>query len=105
MKNLIKTPLLLSLIAFSAFTNAAIESKYSTKGYPYKDLIERTQEVKIIYSENTQSITCRVEVTDENSQWLSDSKTISHQTFAEAPLASCLSREDAKNQLAKTYAS
>ena len=105
MKNAFKTIVLLSIAILTPVCNAAIETMYSAKGYPYKDLIERAEEVKIIYSENANSVTCKVAITSTADHWLSDSKTISHKTFAEAPLASCLSREDAKAQLANTYAS
>lgn len=103
MKKLINIALLFSLAGFCAVSNANTTTLFSEKGYPYKDLIQRTESVKIIYTEDNQEVTCKVAVTSHDHNWQSNTKTVNHKAFEQAPLASCLTREEAKNLLAQTY--
>lgn len=129
MKKGIKNPLLTAaitgLVLFSGLTNAAIKVNvdkintsnkvYTSKGYPYKNLIHRTNEVKIYYSEKTSksnghkhshhSIRCRVEVELEGTIYKSVTKEVDQQSFKAEPLSSCLSRERAKQILSASFSS
>ena len=105
MKTANKFILIASLILASAVNTAKAETLFSEKGYPYRDLIQRAEQVKIIYSENKQDVTCKVEVNHAEHPWISQDKTTSQDEFNQAPLASCLSRKEAIALLAKTYES
>lgn len=96
--------LILSLTLTSGFVYAETEMLYSEKGYPYKNLINRSDKVKIIYSEKDASVDCRVEVELQGTTWKSNSLQVKKQDFETAPLSSCLGREKAKQMLASTYA-
>ena len=96
--------LLFSVVTATSLVNASeYPMVFTDKGYPYKDLIQRTEEVKIIYTENDQSITCRVEVNIDGVDLTSQKLTISKKAFKETPLASCISRKRARQMLAATF--
>jgi hypothetical protein len=72
-------------------------------GYPYKLLINRTDIIKIIYSESDDNISCKV-IISWNEQELQTSLThITKEQFNKKPLASCLPRKEAKVILARTF--
>jgi hypothetical protein len=93
----------ISLNAIISNASAQSEQIYSEKGYPYKDVIKRTDTVKIIYTENAQEIACKVLISFANEIYQSAEKAVSKKAFDNAPLASCLARSEAKKILAKTF--
>lgn len=97
--------LFISLNALISNANAQLEQVYSEKGYPYKDVISRTNEVKIIYTEKSQVVACKVLISLEDGIYESTQKDVSKKAFDNAPLASCLARSEAKSVLAKTFSS
>lgn len=97
--------IILSLHLLGAETAIAQNNTlFSSQGYPYKQLISRSDSVKIIYSENQQLVQCRVAITIDNDIHKSKALDVNKNRFQKAPLASCLGREDAKNFLAKSFA-
>ncbi len=106
MNNIIKTLILLNIILTSS-ANAAlqpVETMYSEKGYPYKLLIERADSVNIIYTENKENqIQCSVKLEFNQKQWDSSTVSVSKSKFDDAPLASCLARDNAKEWLAHIF--
>ena len=105
MKNLLKYSTIASLLIVSAISNAEQNNLYTEKGYPYKDLVLRSQEVKLIYSQNDQNITCKVSVDTGKGATILQSHIVEPDKFQQAPLASCLLREDAIELLAETFRS
>ena len=107
MKNTIKTLLLSAVLlttSLSALTVQAAEKKLtSAMGYPYKLLINRVSEIKIIYSEDAKNINCKVVVNWHEQEIKSQSIRVSRESFNEKPLASCLPRNKAKSMLAATF--
>jgi hypothetical protein len=97
---------LLTLLAasLSVMTVQAAEEKLnSAMGYPYKLLINRASEVKIIYSHAAENINCKVVVNWHDQEIKSQSILVSRASFNEKPLASCLPRNNAKSMLAATF--
>lgn len=103
MKGLLKKSL--QNIAYASvllFCNLAIAEQLTVNvanNYPYKNLINRTDDVKIIYITNNKSFVCRVEVILGNMKWASVEKKISKEFFNNDPLSYCLSRELAEKIL------
>lgn len=105
MKTLLKTLILLSLSSISLMASAELSMVFTEKGYPYKNLVNRTESVKIFYTEKDHEVSCRVEVEVDGTNWKSAKQQVSKQAFSETPLASCLSRDRAKQILAATFGS
>ncbi|WP_416307021.1 hypothetical protein [Neptunicella sp. SCSIO 80796] len=101
--------LYLGFIALALICQSALSAEmvhlYSSKGYPYSRLIQKTDSVKIFYTENNAEIDCKIEVNWRGDKWLSPARKVTQAEFNQAPLASCLPRSLAKEVLAKTYAS
>lgn len=103
MKSIVKTLLIISVVAIFGSANAETNMLYTEKGYPYKDLVNRSNEVKIIYSENKSKVVCRVEVDMNGTVWQSPSNDVTKTRFEQTPLSSCLPRERAKQILASSF--
>jgi len=71
--------------------------------YPYKNLMGRTDDVKVFYTTNDKVFTCRVVVRLDNMKWTSVEKQISKQLFNNDPLSNCLSKDSAKRILTQTF--
>ncbi len=76
---------------------------YSEAGYPYKNLIHKSQSVKIFFTEKEQNISCRVNVSLPSQSTTSNTIEVSKKQFEATPLASCLPRDQAKKLLAFAY--
>jgi len=94
---------LILLLTLNSSVQANQDKLYSAKLHPYNLLLSRTETVKIIYSENKEEIHCKVEVNWKNEQVTSEQVSVNKVAFNKEPLASCLSREKAKNILARTF--
>jgi len=96
-----------SMISITAKAEDAKLTSYekltSTMGYPYKLLIDRSDSVKIIYSESSDMINCKVTVRWSEQEIHAQPKQVSKEKFDEKPLASCLDRTKAKAILARTF--
>jgi len=96
--------LLIVLLVLSAkYANASELKLYSTMGYPYKLLLTRSEEIKIIYSEIADKVTCRVEILENGRRTITQNVEAKSKHFNEKPLASCLPRNEAKKLLAQTF--
>lgn len=95
--------LLMGAYTAISYANTVHEKLYSEKGYPYKELIQRSDSVKIFYTEKDALVNCKVEVNNQQDVWTSTAVSITKDSFTEAPLASCLKRNKAKEILASTY--
>ncbi|WNC71736.1 hypothetical protein RGQ13_16690 [Thalassotalea psychrophila] len=96
----------IALISIYLFCNLAIAEQITidaANNYPYKDLINRTSDVKIIYITNNESFSCKVEVVLDKMKWVSTEKKISKEFFNNDPLSNCLSSEKAKQILFQTF--
>ncbi|WP_448555854.1 hypothetical protein [Thalassotalea montiporae] len=85
--------------------DSKLEKIYSHQGYPYKQLINRANEVKLSFTETelNSTVTCHVLVQLNNQLFESEQVSIPQQAFAEKPLASCLDRQQAKKLLAASF--
>ena len=103
MNKLVKPLIFAGLMALSVTASAGMETVFTVKGYPYKDLVQRSDRVKLIYTEDESGVECHVEV-DINSQTLkSDRQQATQDHFDAQPLASCLTRDHAIQFLAHTF--
>jgi len=76
---------------------------FSQEGFPYKLLIARADSIKILFIEKAGSIECRTRVIDHQKEQTTEVVLVSKKQFNEKPLASCLSRDKAKELLADTF--
>ncbi|WP_158966839.1 hypothetical protein [Paraglaciecola sp. L3A3] len=72
------------------------------EGYPYKMLIKRTSQVKLIYK-GAKNITCRVEIQYKQQTWVGQTYNTNQKNFANKPLTECMDRELAKKILKATF--
>ena len=98
---------LASIILFTSSNSLAelnlTEEVYAQKGYPYEGLVDRSEQVKIFYTQGTDKISCRVEVSQNGQIWLGEEHNTSLKKFNQKPLRVCMNREEAKKLLAKTF--
>lgn len=100
------------LFSFSLLTfgNALAQSNrdadmYVSSGYPYEDVVQRFDLVKIRYIEHkdTEQIQCRVELARKGVISESNPVYTNPKDFLNTPLKACLSRHEAKQALAATF--
>lgn len=101
--NMLKRLLFISVLLFCNLARAEYITISTADIYPYKNLIERTDTVKVFYIKNDGNLSCRVEVLLGNMKWASAKKKISKEFFNHAPLSNCLSRETAEKILLQTF--
>lgn len=98
-----------SLLWSNAYANSNLvninlnEKIFTQKGYPYKDLVQRTELVKLHYNDAGESVNCSVEIISGSQVWFSPSLNISKRSFKKAPFASCIERSFAKKVLNSTH--
>jgi len=103
MKTLPLYLLIIAILACSLTLKANDENVYSSKGYPYKQLLARAITVKIIFTEDEQQVRCKVEVNLADERITTEQRNVTKTDFEQQPLASCLLRDKAKTLLAKTF--
>jgi hypothetical protein len=105
--NKFKTLTLASVITLASTYSLAelnqVKKVYTQNGYPYEALVDRSQEVKIFYTEQENNVRCRVEVIQDGQVWKGEAQIASAKKFSEKPLRACINRNDAKKLLAKTF--
>lgn len=76
-----------------------------SSGYPYRDLVQRFDEVKIRYSDADElnRINCSVEVKLQSQGFTASTQTARAKDFDSTPLKTCISRGEAIELLAKTF--
>ena len=97
--------ILISTLAFSTNSLAKLNAQdkiNSVEVYPYNLLIQRTDQIKVIY-QGEQQITCRVEILKDELQWSGDTQVVKADKFKQNPLRHCLDRDHAKQILASTF--
>ena len=96
-----------TIMLFTATSSLAelkqTEKVYTKKGYPFGGLVDRSEEVKIFYTEQADNITCRVEVLQNGKVWQGEEHRTSLKEFTATPLRVCMERGDAKKLLASTF--
>jgi len=90
---------------FVAMTIQASEEiqLYSEAKYPYKNLIHKAKSVNIFFTEKGEGVTCRVNVRLESQEKTTGKIHTSKKRFEQAPLTSCLTRDQAKKILTLAY--
>jgi hypothetical protein len=76
---------------------------YSQDGYPYSNLIETAEQVRIRYIDKDQGIECQVEVINNQQRWMLDKQWASKEDFAAKPFRSCVNRNKVKELLVTLY--
>ena len=101
-----KSALYVFSVATCIFTNIAGAEHITinaANGYPYQNLMNRADEVKVFYITNGGSFTCNVQVTKGKRVWNSIEIKAEKVSFDKEPLVNCLSVEDAEQLLIQTY--
>ncbi|WP_340678870.1 hypothetical protein [Paraglaciecola sp.] len=99
------TIILFATILFSTknLANLKLEDKIDNiEGYPYNLLIQRTDQVQVIYKGGKQ-ISCRVDIRLGEQLWSGETQVVKAQKFKQSPLKYCLDRAYAKQILATTF--
>ncbi|XOV80515.1 MAG: hypothetical protein ACFHVJ_06080 [Aestuariibacter sp.] len=98
------------LFSFSVMAvpeEAQYEQLFVGSGYPYQDLVNRFDQVRIRYHETGQKegVSCQVELRNGNEIIIAARKTTSSKKFRRTPLLACMDRTEAKSVLANTFKS
>lgn len=97
--------ILITTLVFSTNSLAKLNLQDEVNGaqvYPYNLLVQRTDQIKVIY-QGEQQITCRVEIHKGELQWSGDYQVVKADKFKQNPLRHCLDRDHAKQILASTF--
>lgn len=103
MKKLMLSLFALSLSAPTVATEMAADI-YTQAGYPYADLVRRSDSVRLVYADQKDKVSCRTEVQKQGQVWQGEAKEVSKKAFAKKPLQACLDRQQAKTILADVAA-
>jgi hypothetical protein len=101
--NLLKNSMFISTLLIFNIVNAEEVTVNSANNYPYKNLINRTDVIKIFYTTFDGEQSCRVEVELDEMKWISVEKAINKDVFSKDKLSNCLSRETAEQILLQTF--
>jgi len=71
--------------------------------YPYKHLINRSDEVKVLYTNDNGVVNCKIEVALDNMKWVSKEKIINVENIVDDLFCECLPKESAQQLLAQTF--
>jgi hypothetical protein len=80
-------------------SNNTQQKMYSHQGYPYSNLIQKTEQVLIRYIDKNQGVECQIEVIKGQQHWMLDKQWASKKDFAEKPFKSCVNRNEVKDLL------
>ncbi|GAA6186474.1 MULTISPECIES: hypothetical protein [Alteromonadaceae] len=103
MKNLILITLVLLSLNLNAKNSEQLETKYSNQGYPYKMLIDRSDSIKILFTEKSESVRCAVRFNQGDIEQQTTYLDVNKTDFKKQPLVSCLPRFQAKAWLKRTF--
>jgi len=95
--------LLLTLLSVSNLVSAEQFTVVKADNYPYKDLINRSDAVKVLYTKNNGIVNCQVEVALDNMKWVSKEKTIDVENIVDDLFCECLPKESAQQLLTHTF--
>lgn len=105
--NILKILTLASAMLFTSTSSLAelnqTEKVYTQNGYPYEGLVDRSEEVTILYTEKADTVSCRVKVSQKGQIWEGKERNTSLKKFTQKPLRACLDRVEAKKLLANTF--
>ncbi|KZN52936.1 hypothetical protein [Pseudoalteromonas luteoviolacea] len=88
------------LVTFSSSAEQLeVDRIFTDAGYPYKNLIMKAERVELIYSEEQNKTTCRVQVYDKGQLHQSEQLEVSSYSFSKQPVTSCLERKRARHIL------
>lgn len=100
---LLKSILITSFLMICNLASAEDITVNSANNYPYKNLVERTDVIKVFYTTNGGEQRCRVEVILKKMKWISSENKIDENVFNKNKLSNCLSREKAQQILLQTF--
>ncbi|MEW6998912.1 hypothetical protein AADZ86_14605 [Colwelliaceae bacterium BS250] len=92
-----------SLLAFCNIAAAESITVHTANNYPYDNLINRTHQVKVFYTNSDKKMSCRVEVVLDEMKWTSAEMKINQKFSNNDLLSNCLSREAAEQILFQTF--
>ncbi|PKG82055.1 hypothetical protein CXF85_14155 [Colwellia sp. 75C3] len=93
----------ISLVIFSNLVSAGQITVYAATNYPYKNLINRTDVVKVFYTTTEGIHKCRVEIVLNSMKWTSMEKELHNNVLNDDILPNCLSRDKAEKILFQTF--
>jgi hypothetical protein len=100
---LLKNISFISLVIFCNLSLAGQVTVDSATNYPYKNLINRTDVVKVFYTTTKGIYKCRVEIALNSMKWISMEKELHNNVLNDDILSNCLSREKAEKILFQTF--
>jgi hypothetical protein len=108
--NKTSTLTIISLLLFGVFfsTNSLaklnnVEKINTQEGYPYADLVRKSEQLNLIYTKSDNEVNCRVEISKNGQVWQGQKQVAKLKDFKNKPLRSCFSRLEAKKILASIY--
>nr|WP_239032942.1 hypothetical protein [Pseudoalteromonas luteoviolacea] len=88
------------MVTFSSYAEQLeVDRIFTDAGYPYKNLIIKAERVELIYSEEQNTTTCRIQVYDKGQLHQSEQLEVSSYSFSKQPIKSCLGRKRARDIL------
>jgi len=103
LSKLLKSMLITSFLLSCNLANATIITIHSANNYPYKNLVERTDIIKVFYTTNGGEQRCRVEVISKKMKWTSAEKKVGKYISDKSKLSNCLSIKKAEQILLQTF--
>jgi len=100
---LIKNIVFISVVIFCQLAKAEHVTVATAHNYPYKNLIDRTDVIKVFYIKDDEKKKCKVEVVLDQMKWTSAAKDVHQDAVSHDILASCLSKEAAEQILVQSY--
>ncbi|KGJ95234.1 hypothetical protein [Colwellia psychrerythraea] len=98
-----KNVIIVSLLVFCNLTSANNITVDKVNNYPYKNLINRTDDIKIFYITRDGSQTCNVEIILKNMKWTSIEMEVKKENFNDDILSNCLTKDKAEIILFQTF--
>ncbi|GAB3023127.1 hypothetical protein [Bowmanella dokdonensis] len=74
----------------------SLEKLYTEPGYPYGELVRRSEQVRLSYHPKGQQISCSAEIHQGDRSWRGQRQLIDARDFDKAPFEACLDRGEAK---------
>jgi|GEM_PF-4011677 len=103
LNELVKKMIFVIAVLFCNLASAENITIRSADTYPYNNLLERTDDIKVIYVTDDKNLTCRVEVVLDKMKWTSAANIISKKNDNDNLLANCLPEEKAEQILLQTF--
>jgi len=95
--------LLLAVLSISNLVSAEHITVVKADNYPYKNLINRSDAVRVLYTKNNGVVNCKIEVALDNMKWSSKEQIINEENIVDDLFCECLPKESAQQLLTQTF--